>query len=75
MTIAQLKDRLKLRIDAEVDDHLLRKIAALLDLEAAGGDVASRVINGDKAISEGRYRTPEEARANIRDGIERKYGK
>jgi len=75
MTIAQLKARLKQRIDEEADDALLRRLAALLDLEGAGSDLASRVQAGDRAIAEGRYRTPEEARANIQENIKRKYGK
>ena len=53
---------------------MLRKLAALMDLESAGDDVVSRVKAGDKAIAEGRYRTPDEARANIRESIKRKYG-
>lgn len=75
MTTAQLKARLKQRIDDEADDHLLRRLAALLDLETAGSDLASRVQAGDKAIAEGRYRTPEEARATVQENIKRKYGK
>lgn len=75
MTTIQLKAKIKQKIDAQMDDRILRKIDAVLDLETAGNDPVARVLAGERAIAEGRYRTPDEARANIQESIKRKYGK
>jgi len=74
ISTAELKVRLIQWIGAQEDADILRRFEELLEDEAAR-QMAARVAEGENAITEGRYREPNEARSIVQERIARKYGK
>lgn len=71
---AELKLRLIQLIGAQEDADILRRVQQLLEDEASR-ELAARVTEGERAIAEGRYHEPQDARSIVRERIARKYGK
>ena len=72
---AELKVRLLHMIGAQEDAAIFRWVEQLLEEEEAVGQLSARVSEGENAISEGRYKQPDEARSLVRERMARKFGK